>query len=103
MNRTNVAPKVRGLEHLNAQILLDLAHDFRSVVELEMCILWHLSANLDVLYILSTVSSLLKTHLCMLIFTRLYATLFLSCHFVRLGWDGLPYSDVHSRSHSPRS
>ena len=46
--RTNVASKIRSLEHFNAQILLYFAHDLYSVVELEVCVLWNLSATLTV-------------------------------------------------------
>ena len=38
-NRTDVASKICSLEHLDAQILLDFAHNLDSVVELEMCVL----------------------------------------------------------------
>ena len=38
-DRTDVASKIRSLEHLDAQILLHFAHNLYSVVELEMCVL----------------------------------------------------------------
>ena len=38
-DRTDVAAEIRGLEHLDAQIRQDLAHDLGGVVELEMSVL----------------------------------------------------------------
>ena len=38
-DRTNVASEIRSLEHLDAQIWQDLAHDLGSVAELEVCVL----------------------------------------------------------------
>lgn len=36
---TNIASKIRSLEHFDAQILLDSAHNLHSIVEVEMCVL----------------------------------------------------------------
>ena len=41
---TDVATKIRRLEHFDAQILLYFAHDFGGVVELEVCVLERLLA-----------------------------------------------------------
>ena len=38
-DRTDVASEIRSLEHLDAQVWQDLAHDLGSVAELEMCVL----------------------------------------------------------------
>lgn len=49
--RTNVASKIRSLEHFDAQILLHLAHDLYRIIELEVCVLCNLSATFTFMYI----------------------------------------------------
>ena len=45
---TNVASKIGSLEDFDAQILLDFADNLYRAVELEMRILWSVSATLTV-------------------------------------------------------
>ena len=62
-DRTDIASKIRSLEHFDAQILLHFAHDLYGVVELEMRILGNVSATLTMLHVLSCALSFLVFHL----------------------------------------